>query len=312
MKKDEKDVEVDRSAHGKAMAADDGEASSSSAAGAGSSSTTRRVGRQQSVQEEVAQLNVTRLAEDLQLRLQITREKKEDQGQSPMTTSASHQRSSDAAGYPDPVPEMARNQPGNPEAARQTEVVISAPTNITTEEVATGTRLWTVTGSTAGFDDDSTLRARKEEPWTLRRYAYPPGQVASDKWDETLWASDGWMVRSHGKLRKQQFHPIHRCTKIDVGQLSSQRTTVLFDSRGRQVVQDDWMHPRVNTLPQVVERWRGYTFFRVNRPSEAAGSSSQEGSSMATATMFGGGHPNDGRGAAEVESDGSFERVDGL
>ena len=35
------------------------------------------------------------------------------------------------------------------------------------------------------------------------------------------------------------FHPIHRCTTIDVKGLQPQRTAVIFDSRGRQVVQDD-------------------------------------------------------------------------
>ena len=75
------------------------------------------------------------------------------------------------------------------------------------EKVATGGGLCTVTGSMAGFEGDVTLRARKHEPWTLRRYARPPHQSACDKWDETLWASDGCMARrSHGKLRKQTFH----------------------------------------------------------------------------------------------------------
>lgn len=49
-----------------------------------------------------------------------------------------------------------------------------------------------------GFEDDVALRARKHAMDASRA-------ISSDKWDETLWASDGWMVRSPGRLRKQAF-----------------------------------------------------------------------------------------------------------
>lgn len=112
-------------------------------------------------------------------------------------------------------------------------------------------------------------------------------------------------------MRQQSFHPLHRCTTVDVKQLAPQRATVLFDSRGRQVVQDDWMNPRANVLPQVVERWRGYTFFRAHRLETTATGASHASSSTATATVFGSGYPNERRFQDDLESDGSFERVDG-
>ena len=297
------DEEGQRGEHGNAMAAS-GEASAGVASSAGYGSgefpareqTASRAGenrmRQQPAREEVFAVNVTKLAEDLQVRLQITREKKED-------TRSTVEHHSQGGAQSGRVPETVIP-----------EVVISGPTTMSTEKVATGTDLYTVMGSTARFEDDETLRARKHEPWMLKRYAHPPVQVASDKWDETLLESDGWVIRSHGKMRKQTFHPLHRCTTIDIKRLHPQRTTVIFDSRGRQVVQDDWMNPKANTLEQVVERWRGYTFFRMER-SEAAGSEGPAGSSRATATRFGDGFPNDGRHAGELESDGSYEKIDG-
>ena len=296
MSSKKQDEDEKRGAHGDAMAADSGASAGMATAAAYSSSTTsgpcgsrmdQRPGR-----EEVVAVNVTKLAEDLQVRLQITRERKEE-------TRVTVEQRPQSSAQGEHVPE----------------VVIAEPMVMPTERVATGVGLYTVTGSTARFDDDETLRARKHEPWTLRRYAHPPVQVASDKWDETLLESDGWVIRSHGKLRKQTFHPLHRCTTIDIKKLHPQRMTVIFDSRGRQVVQDDWMNPKANTLSQVTERWRGYTFFRVDRSTEASGSGAQSSSSRATATRFGEGYPNDGRHAGEdpieLVSDGSFEKIDG-
>lgn len=115
--------------------------------------------------------------------------------------------------------------------------------------------------------------------------------------------SDKWMMRPCGRVmvawHEEVMESCANRLSIDVKQLHPQRTTVIFDSRGRQVVQDDWMSPKANTLSQVVERWRGYTFFRVDHPSAAAGIGAQANSSRATATRFGGGYPNDGRHADE-------------
>ncbi len=102
----------------------------------------------------------------------------------------------------------------------------------------------------SGAPLDRRYSSCKEASWTLQRYAHLPLQ-GSDKWDEALWASDGWIIRSHGRLRKQAFDPIHQRVKVDVKQLTRQRTTILFDSRSRQVIQDERMSSKSSPWPHV-------------------------------------------------------------
>jgi len=107
------------------------------------------------------------------------------------------------------------------------------------------------------------------------------------------------------------FHPIHLCTTIDVKGLQPQRTAVIFDSRGRQVVQDDEPEGEHSVAGGGTLAWiqvlpRGSSIRgRWNCDAKVLRGLQQEG--------FGGGY--DGRHAdeeaAEYEKDGSFEKVDG-
>ena len=78
-------------------------------------------------------------------------------------------------------------------------------------------------------------------------------------------------------------------------QLTRQRTTILFDSRSRQVIQDERMSSKSSPLLQVVERWRGYTCFKCGPQADVATSFGQASSSVAMASeQSGGGYPDEG------------------
>ena len=90
-----------------------------------------------------------------------------------------------------------------------------------------------------------------------------------------MFTSDrNWIYRTHKKLRKRGFHPIHKSFPLgDVQCLSMQRVTVAFpDSKSkvltsttkleRYIFIDQYtdVKPKVESLGH---RWNGYTFFRV-------------------------------------------------
>ena len=101
-------------------------------------------------------------------------------------------------------------------------------------------------------------------PWTWRSFALPP----QDRWGRL---EDGWWVRHHDvKPRVRPFHPVHRKTHFDSGQVQSRRITVIWCHEKRVVRDDDW---RTMTQPPVSDTWVGYTapFSRRFHPAQSAG-----------------------------------------
>ena len=103
----------------------------------------------------------------------------------------------------------------------------------------------------------------RQRPWwdDARFEAGPTGQ---DKWIQTR---DGLLIRTHSKLRRRSFHPLHRSVPIEISGLRAERHTVIFaddpeslfvDPRPRFVESDEWSG---NTTWTKDYRWRGYTVF---------------------------------------------------
>lgn len=107
--------------------------------------------------------------------------------------------------------------------------------------------------------------AKISTPWKLRRYGKQPSS-GNDVWDEALMERYGWLVRVHHKSRVRPFHPLHRSTPVQHGQLSSQRITVFFQ-QGEcvKIVEDDWCDPSKSRTTEPAGQWKGYTFFRISK-----------------------------------------------
>ena len=109
--------------------------------------------------------------------------------------------------------------------------------------------------------------ARRVEPWKLRRFAKEPSS-GSDVWDETLLA-EGWLVRIHKKKRVNPFHPLHRSTPIRDWELSSERTTMMFqDGKCKKILRDEWNDPGNSRIRDPTGQWNGYTFFRLKEAED--------------------------------------------
>ena len=166
--------------------------------------------------------------------------------------------------------------------------------------------------------ESSWEEVARDEPWKLQWYSWPP-QGRSDRWDDALWSRFGWMVRSHGKERKQPFHPIHRSTPFQVNQLHEERITVVFNDQGKEVMMDHWQVAR--EFP-VQSRWKGYTFFKkksVGSTQEIyerqyGGAVTRDQSTRATSSTSGAvgeqGNATHDEIGYEEESDGSFIQVE--
>ena len=112
------------------------------------------------------------------------------------------------------------------------------------------------------FDIPQPHHDRQRAWWDDARFeAGPTGQ---DKWIQTR---DGLLIRTHSKLRRRSFHPLHRSVPIEISGLRAERHTVIFaddpeslfvDPRPRFVESDEWSG---NTTWTKDYRWRGYTVF---------------------------------------------------
>jgi len=112
---------------------------------------------------------------------------------------------------------------------------------------------------------ETAEEAKISTPWKLGRYGKQPSS-GNDVWDEALMERYGWLVRVHHKSRVRPFHPLHRSTPVQHGQLSSQRITVFFQ-QGEcvKIVEDDWCDPSKSRTTEPVGQWKGYTFFRISK-----------------------------------------------
>ena len=294
--------EEKRGTHGKAMAA-------GSEASAKSISASRPAAASAAGHEEVVAVNVARLAEDLQMRLQIIEigRKRQDQWQSIILQEAFRMRRSKRL------------------SSRSQRCCLR--------------KRWQLAG----------VFTQWERIWGWC-YTMDIEALCSSSRAICLWQVTSGM-RSCGRVmvawHEEVMESCANRLSIDVKQLHLQRTTVIFDSRGRQVVQDDWMSPKANTLSQVVERWRGYTFFgsswrdkqigtfpsesndlcppafkRHKGSARSTGLRNPRGSSISGRWNWGTSKFFEGYGnkvwrrhadeeAAEYERDGSFEKADG-
>ena len=103
---------------------------------------------------------------------------------------------------------------------------------------------------------------RERQWWEAAQFDLWP--VGADKWIQTR---DGLLIRTHSKLRRRSFHPLHGSVPVDVSLLRSERHTVIFpqdprsefvDPRPRFVESDEWCG---NTTWSKNYAWRGYTVF---------------------------------------------------
>ena len=103
---------------------------------------------------------------------------------------------------------------------------------------------------------------RERQWWEAEKFDLWP--VGADKWIQTR---EGLVIRTHSKLRRRSFHPLHRSVPVDVSLLRPERHTVIFpqdphsefvDPRPRFVESDEWSG---NTTWSQNYRWRGYTVF---------------------------------------------------
>ena len=97
-------------------------------------------------------------------------------------------------------------------------------------------------------------------PWRNAEYLCPPG-VGQDRWDLSRWA-EGWVIRSHGKGRKQSFDPRRSAMPCEERQLTGRRVTLVVAGREPEVIEDDFTTSRGWAEK---EMWRGYTFLEVRR-----------------------------------------------
>ena len=98
--------------------------------------------------------------------------------------------------------------------------------------------------------------------WEDGRFDLMP--VGPDKWIQTR---EGLLIRTHSKLRRRSFHPLHRSIPLEVSSLRGVRHTVIFpddhqslfvDPRPRFIESDSWSE---STTWSKDFRWRGYTVF---------------------------------------------------
>ena len=103
---------------------------------------------------------------------------------------------------------------------------------------------------------------RERQWWEAAQFDLWP--VGADKWIQTR---HGLLIRTHSKLRRRSFHPLHGSVPVDVSLLRSERHTVIFpqdahsefvDPRPRFVESDEWCG---NTTWSKNYRWRGCTVF---------------------------------------------------
>ena len=112
------------------------------------------------------------------------------------------------------------------------------------------------------FDLPQPHQVRDRAWWDDARFdAGPTGQ---DKWIQTR---EGLLIRTHSKLRRRAFHPLHRSIPVSVSELRPERHTVIFaddpeslfvDPRPRFIDSDEWSNTSTWTKNF---RWRGYTVF---------------------------------------------------
>ena len=124
----------------------------------------------------------------------------------------------------------------------------------------------------------SEAQVLESSPWEEDVFWHPPR--GDDKW---LFTADGkWIYRSHPKLRKRSFHPVHRSFPLrDVQRLTGQRVSVMFAecncrsqgqlSKERMIFIDKFTETSEQFWKEN-PRWKGFTFFRIQGSMETKSS----------------------------------------
>ena len=112
------------------------------------------------------------------------------------------------------------------------------------------------------FDIPEPHHERERFWWEGVELDVPP--VGPDRW---VQPKKGVLIRTHGKPRRREFHPIHRSCPVELSQLRAARHTVIFpfddqslykDPRPRFIESDAWQGDRPWSKNY---RWKGYTIF---------------------------------------------------